>query len=176
MEETNHDKILQDENGKMKFDFSNALDVFEPHVLASMYSEYLSDVDFVVEDKEKLICLEYKNANVRNASNPEAFQKKLAEEPFWKRLARKFYGTMFLVWASEKNPSDKPVQYVFLMETNPGMDDALKKKIVAKMPSHLPFAYQKEGEIKRRVIDEFLLVNLDEWKEIYPQYPIDYIE
>ena len=44
MKETKDNKILQDENGKVQFDFSNALDVFEPHELASMYSEYISDV------------------------------------------------------------------------------------------------------------------------------------
>lgn len=176
MEETINSKILQDENGKMQFDFTNAMDVFEPHRLAQLYPEYLSDVDFVVEDKDRLICLEYKNAGIKNASNPEAFQKKVATEPFWKRLAKKFYGTMFLVWASDKNQANKPVQYVLLIETNPGLDDALKKKLVAKLPEHLPFMYQTEDEIKRHVIDEFLLVNLEEWKEKYPQYPIRDIE
>lgn len=95
-------RILQDENGTMQFDFSNAVDVFEPHILANMYSDYLSDVDFVVEDEKKLICLEYKNSNIKNADNPEIFQKKIVEEPFRKKLAKKFYGTMFLVWACHK--------------------------------------------------------------------------
>lgn len=166
------EKILWDENKKMRFDFSNAIDVFEPHKLASMYSEYLSDVDFVVEDKEKLICLEYKNANIKDANNSEAFQKKIVEEPFWKKLAKKFYGTMFLVWASNKNKTDKPVQYVLLIEANPELDHALKKRLVAKMLVHLPFAYQTINDIQRNVIDEFFLINLEEWNERYPQYPI----
>ncbi len=33
-----NNKILWDENRKMKFDFSSALDVFEPHELANLYS------------------------------------------------------------------------------------------------------------------------------------------
>ncbi|HHV09085.1 MAG TPA: hypothetical protein GXX75_02250 [Clostridiales bacterium] len=176
MEKVEHDKVLQDENGKMQFDFSKALSVFEPHTLASMYSEYLSDVDFVVEDERKLICLEYKNANIKNADNPQAFQKKIEEEPFWKRVARKFYGTMFLVWACNKNQADKPVQYVLLMETNLGMDEALKKRLIAKLLTHLPFSYRMRREICRHVIDEFLFVDLEGWKAKYPQYPISYIE
>ncbi len=31
-------------------------------------------------------------------------------------------------------------------------------------------------KIHKYLIDEFHLVNLDEWKEMYPQYPIEYIE
>lgn len=165
-------KILWDENRKIRFDFSNALDIFEPHALANLYSEYLSDVDFVVEEKEKLICLEYKNANIKNANNPEAFGQKLKGEEFWKKIAKKFYGTMFLVWACNRNESDKPVQYVLLMESNPGMDAALKKRFTIKMMRQLPFKYNTRREIQRRVIDGFCLVDLNEWKEKYPQYPV----
>ena len=172
----NNNYIFKDENEQVQFDFSNAIDVFEPHELANMYSEYLSDVDFVVEDKEKLICLEYKNSNVKNASNPQAFQNKITQETFCNKMAKKFYGTMFLVWACNKNQANKPVQYVFLMETNPEIDNALKKRLISKLTSRLPFKYKNENEVHRHVIDEFHLVNLDEWKEMYPQYSIEYIE
>lgn len=172
MKEAKDSKILQDENGKMQFDFSNAIDVFEPHGLANMYSDYLSDVDFVIEEKEKLICLEYKNANIKNAENPEAFQRKVIGEDFWKKMAKKFYGTMFLIWACNKNQEEKPVQYILLMETNPTMDAALKKRFTAKMMRQLPFAYKDRSEVKRRVIDGFMLADLKEWNEKYPQYPI----
>lgn len=165
-------KILWDENRKMKFDFSNALDVFEPHELANLYSEFLSDVDFVVEEKEKLICLEYKNGNIKNADNPEAFKQKIVGEEFWKKIAKKFYGTMFLVWACNRNQLDKPVQYVLLMEANPSMDTALKKRFTMKMMRQLPFKYSTRNEIQRKVIDEFCLIDLKEWQEKYPQYPI----
>lgn len=106
----NNDKILWDENKNAKFDFSNAISVFEPHELANLYSEYLSDVDFVVEEEEKLIYLEYKNGNIKNAHNPKAFQDKIAGEEFWKKMAKKFYGTMFLVWACNKNQKEKEVK------------------------------------------------------------------
>ena len=168
-------KIMQDENGKMQFDFSNALNVFEPHELANLYSEYLSDVDFVLEEKEKIICLEYKNANIKNADNPEAFRQKIAGEEFWHKIAKKFYGTMFLVWACNKNPTDKPIHYVLLMESNPYMDLALKKRFIQKMKRQLPFQYNSQSEIQKKVIDEFYLIDLSEWKEKYPQYPINVV-
>ncbi len=167
-----NNKILWDENKKMKFDFSKALDVFEPHELANLYSEYLSDVDFVVEEKEKLICLEYKNSNVKNADKPEAFNRKLAGEEFWKKIAKKFYGTLFLIWACNRNQSEKPIQYILLMESNPSMDATLKKRFTMKMMRQLPFKYNTRSEIQRKIIDEFNLADLKEWEEKYPQYPI----
>lgn len=165
-------KILWDGNKKTRFDFTGAIDVFEPHELANLYADYLSDVDFVVEEEEKLICLEYKNANVKNADNPEAFRQKIVGEEFWRKITKKFYGTMFLVWACNKNPADKPVQYVLLMESNPGMDDALKKRFITKMMKQLPFKYSAKNEIQRRVIDEFCLMDFEAWGKRYPQYPI----
>lgn len=62
------------------------------------------------------------------------------------------------------------------METNPEIDNALKKRLVSKLTSRLPFKYKNENKVHRHVIDEFLMVNLDEWREMYLQYPIEYIE
>lgn len=172
MKETRINKILQDENGKVQFDFSSALDVFEPHELASMYSEYLSDVDFVIEEEQRILCLEYKNSSVKNAANADAFQRKLADEEFWKKVAKKFYGTVFLVWACNKNQMEKPIEYILLIQTNPGMDGVLKKRLTAKMMRQLPFKYDNRAEIKRKVINRFELVDLKEWNAKYPQYPV----
>lgn len=173
MQKEKTDKIVTDENQKMKFDFTNAITVFEPHDLANMYSNYLSDVDFVIEDKERLLCIEYKNANVEGASNPEAFTEKIRTDKFWDKIAKKFYGTMFLVWACDQNPSDKPVQYILLMETNPGMDPVLKKRLAAKMKKRLPFRYKENNEVKRHVIDnEFLILDIEEWNKEFAEYPI----
>lgn len=167
-----NDKILWDENKKVRFDFSNALNVFQPYELANLYSDFLSDVDFVVEEEDKLLCLEYKNANIKNADAPEVFRQKIIGKDFWVKIAKKFYGSMFLIWACNKNESDKPVEYIFLMECNPKMDAALKKRFMMKMMRQLPFKYNDRNEIKRAVIDDFHLLDLKEWEEKYPQYPI----
>lgn len=167
-----NDKILWDENKKVRFDFSKALHVFEPHELARLYSEYLSDVDFVIEEQERLVCLEYKNGTIKNADAPEAFRQKLTGEAFWKKIAKKFYGTMFLVWACDRNPEEKPVQYVLLLESGPGMDEALKKRFLLKVRNQLPFRYNGRSEIRRKVIEKFSIVDVEEWREKYPQYPL----
>lgn len=170
-------KILWDENKKTQFDFSNAIDVFEPHELANMYSEYLSDVDFVVEDSEKLLCVEYKNANVEGVVNPQALTEKLDKDTFWSKIGKKFYGTMFLVWACNKNSQDKPVQYILVMETNPYMDSVLKKRFMLKMQNRLPFKYIEKEEVKRHVLDDdFLILDIKEWNERFVKYPIRTIE
>lgn len=112
------------------------------------------------------------NSNVKNADAPEAFNRKLAGAEFWKKIAKKFYGSLFLIWACNRNQTDKQIQYILLMESNPGMDAALKKRFIMKMMRQLPFKYNTRSEIQRKVIDEFDLVDLKEWKERYPQYPI----
>lgn len=38
---------------------------------------FLKDVDFIVEKKDKILFVEYKNSNIPNASNPEAFEEKI---------------------------------------------------------------------------------------------------
>lgn len=175
MEETKDTKVLYDENRKIRFDFSKALNIFEPHELASMYSDYITDVDFVIEENQRFICLEYKNANIQNAANPKALGIKLSGEEFWKKAAKKFYGTLFLIWACDRNPAEKLIQYVLLMEVNPGMDYALKKRFTAKMMKQLPFDYGNRDEIKREVIDSFMIVDLAEWETAYPQYPVNIV-
>lgn len=172
---TKEKKVVIDENGKVQFDFSEALDVFEPHELANMYSEYLSDADFVIEDENQLICMEYKNAKVEGAAHPEVFQKKLKEEKFWKKIAKKYYGTLFLVWACGRNLEDKPIKYILLMETSPGLDEVLKRKLALKLHSQLPFKYNECDEIKRSVLNEFRIMNLEQWDNEYPQYPVNYL-
>lgn len=164
--------IVWDENGNTRFDFSKAQNVFEPHELANMYAEYLSDVDFVVEDSEQILCIEYKNADIEGAGHPEAFEGKVKQEPFWKRIAKKYYGTLFVMWACDKNSEDKPVKYILLTGNNPEIDRIMKKKVMEKMKKHLPFKYNGREEVKRSIIDEFRILNLEEWKQEYPEYPV----
>ena len=45
-------------------------------------------------------------------------------------------------------------------------------KWLKSFTGQLPFKYRARNEIRRKVIDEFLLMDLKEWEEKYPQYPI----
>lgn len=143
-----------------------------------MYGEFLSDVDFVIEEDNQIVLMEYKNACVPGTANPEALYQKVQSnnEKFWKTIAKKFYGTLFLVWATGRNISDKQVKYILLIETTPLIDSVLKKRLKEKMMSLLPFKYKKEGEIKREVITEFEIMDLLEWTKEYPDYRVSIAE
>ncbi len=171
-------KIYIDENGKSQFDFTKAQSVFEPHALANTYGEFLSDVDFVIEEDNQIVLMEYKNACVPETANPEALYQKVQSnnEKFWKKIAKKFYGTMFLVWATGRNVNDKKVKYVLLIETTPLIDSVLRMRLKEKMMSLLPFKYKQEGEIKREVISEFEIMDLSKWRKEYPDYKISVAE
>lgn len=66
-------KIFYEENHNYKFDFTDAIEVFEPHDL-SQKTTMLADADFVLDLESKIILLEYKNASGRNVTNQEAFR------------------------------------------------------------------------------------------------------
>lgn len=177
-------KKWTDENHQYTIDFSSAENVYEVHDLTLMYGEYLSDADIVVEEKDKLLFIEYKNSNVGNVSNPEAFHKKLEEaskkdgvqkSDFRQKLAKKFYGTLFVVWACNYNENNKPIEYIFLCETNPLMDARMKLSLREKMIKQLPFKLKDNPKIKRTIIDGFEILNFAEWKKKYPDYEINQI-
>lgn len=94
-----------------------------------------------MEEEDKLLCLEYKNANIKNADAPEVFRQKIIGKDFWVKIAKKFCGSMFLIWACNKNESDEPVEYTLLMECNPRMNAVLKKRFMMKMMRQLPFNF-----------------------------------
>lgn len=172
----NNEKEYIDENNQVKFDFSLAIDVFEPHELANRHSEYLSDVDYVIEDTEEVVFMEYKNSAIPGVVNPEAFNDKLRKEKFWNKIAQKFYGTLFLTMACDKNPNNKPIDYVFLMETNPVIDSVIRKKLEHKMISRLPFDYAQSEEVKREMIRKFKILDINQWNNEYSKFHVDYID
>lgn len=91
-------KILTDENNEFKFDFTSCRYVRELHGLANKMK--LNDVDFITEYNDNIIFLEYKNANIKNAVNPNAFVDKIKREPekFYKNIAKKFYDSLMMFW------------------------------------------------------------------------------
>ena len=92
-------KILTDENNRYKFDFTKSKYVIEFHDLANKMK--LNDVDFITEYNDNIIFLEYKNANIKNSVNPNAFVDKIKKEPekFYKNIAKKYYDSLMMFWA-----------------------------------------------------------------------------
>lgn len=69
-------KVLTDENKKYKFDFSAREYVWEMHDLTTHI--LLSDVDFITETDKEVLFIEYKNANIEGAVNPNVMLKKIS--------------------------------------------------------------------------------------------------
>ena len=166
-------KILTDENNQYKFDFANCKYVIELHDLANKMK--LNDVDFITECNENIIFLEYKNANIKNAVNPNAFVDKIKRDPekFYKNIAKKYYDSLMMFWATGGNKDEFPIIYVLLIEA-PIMDAKIRKQLRIKIGKQLPLNLQ-EDSIVREMLSKFEVLSIDEWKERFKEINIDEI-
>ena len=76
----NNERYYIEENKKYKFKFAN-FSVYEYHKLAQE-TTILSDVDFVIDMKDKLLLVEYKNGSVKGVINIIVSLKKLKLKNF----------------------------------------------------------------------------------------------
>lgn len=162
------EKVLIEENGKYQFDFSAAAYVLELH--DAVKSTMLSDVDFITGIGQEVVFIEYKNASVEGAANPDAMLKKIKGGNFYEKIARKFYDSLLLFLAKEKDAAALPVVYFLIIE-HPALDKRIRRQLTLKIMNQLPFRFQ-EIHLEREMIRHFETVNLEEWAEQYPQIPI----
>lgn len=165
---TNHEKVLVDENNKFQFDFSELAYVWEMHDVVRR--TMLSDVDFITETENEVLFIEYKNANVEGAANPDGMLKKMGHRDFYTKIARKFYDSLLLFWASDGNEKELPIVYVLIVE-HPILDKKLRRQLKLKIMNQLPFKLASE-KIKREIISTFEVYNLEEWAERFPEIKI----
>lgn len=163
-----NEKVLVEENGRYQFDFSALDNVWEMHDLTT--STMLSDVDFITETETEVVFIEYKNANVENAVNPDAMLKKIKHGDFYQKIARKFYDSLLLFWACKGNEKELPIVYVLIIE-HPILDKKLRRQLKLKIEKQLPFRLQSD-KIQREIIQRFEVCNLEEWAEDFPQIKI----
>lgn len=171
------EKILYDENRNYSFDFTKAIEVFEPHEL-SQKTTMLADVDFVIDTKEKIIFLEYKNATAKRVTNPDAIKEKILGDKklkFYENISKKFYSTLFILWSCNKNEEDKDIEYVLLIE-HPEIDGRVRRKLRNKIGKQLPFKLLEDERIKRKILSEFKFLNMEEWQGMYSEFPITEID
>lgn len=165
-------KIRIEENGRFQFDFS-ALDyVWEFHDIVAKTA--LSDVDFITETDEEVLFIEYKNANIKNAVNPEAMLQKIKHETFYHKIARKFYDSLLLFWARNGNEKNLPIVYVLIIE-HPILDKKLRRQLKLKIEKQLPFRLN-DPLIKKQVISNFEVMDLKECTERIPKVRISEVE
>ena len=71
---------------------------------------HLSDVDFLIEDADHLLMVEYKNANIGNAAKPNVYDPN--QEKNFNKLVKKFYDSLHYLHLLGKV---RPVQYLSLI-------------------------------------------------------------
>lgn len=166
-------QIYQEENGIYQFDFSAAgwssdqiHDIFQRNGAG-----ILSDVDFAAETAERILLVEYKNANIPGASHPETFDP--SGQKLKNKIAYKYYDSWIYLKAIQKG---KPISYVYILEYPRG-DVVTRKRIRNEIASLLPFRLQKLKEIQCELINSFEVLSIDEWNrhEEYGVFPISKI-
>ena len=158
----------REENGQFEFDFTNA--IWSMNNLNEIFHKsgisILSDVDFIAETEKEIIFLEYKNANIRNAVNPDSF--KPSEEKSINKIAYKFYDS-FLYTKSQGY--EKPYKYIYILEYPKG-DSVTRKIIREKIYKKLPFKMYENGYIQNKMLEKFEVLSIEEWNSNYSKLPI----
>ncbi len=161
--------IFVEENGRYCIDCSKAFWATD-----KMHDEYqragihINDVDFVIENEDCLILLEYKNANIQGAENPYSFDPE--EQKKYSTTIRKFYDSLHFLKLVNKA---KPVHFIYVLEY-PNGDMVTRKRLREKMKLELPFTLQKNIGSGTELIRKFDIVSIAEWNsdEEYGKYPI----
>ena len=124
--------IYTEENGFYCIDCTNA--VWSTDALHSIYSNIgnvLNDADFIIENKDNILIVEYKNALVPGASNPGSFNPNTKLDNY----GRKFYDSLHYLTLIGKN---KPKIYICVLEYKNG-DSTSRKMFRNKLKERLPF-------------------------------------
>ncbi len=126
----------------------------------------LKDIDWVVQDKDGIILIEYKNYNkaVINRFNDEINGDELAQS-----VAKKFYDSFIFLLLNGKQC--EYIRYVFIIERQ-GSDSTLRRKLRNKIARKLPFALQ--DKYGKTIINSFDVLDVAQWNkdQIYSAYPI----
>jgi hypothetical protein len=128
----------------------------------------LSDVDFVAETDNNILFIEYKNAKAPGVSKPDAFNP--SDERLINKIAIKFYDTYIYINACGHK---KGIKYIYILDYPKG-DSTTRKLIRNKISKKLPFELQKNEHIRRKIIEEFEVLSIDEWNSHseYGKYPM----
>lgn len=161
--------VFTEENGNYKLDCSKALwatDELHEQYHAAKCS--LSDVDWILETDEKIVLVEYKNANVAGAHNPEVFKPK--DEKVIDKVVKKFYDSLHYLTLLGKT---KPKEYIYILEY-PNGDSVSRKMVRNRMKKKLPFVLQGNIGEGRKLIEKLDVLSIDEWNtsERYGEFPI----
>ena len=171
------EKILIEEKGEYGLDYSKA--VWATDKMHQIYHDakvQLADADFVIENAESIMIMEYKNSNTKKAIELNYKTKPFnpMDDSKFHSVIRKFYDSCHYLYLLGKS---KPVQYIYVVET-PNDDSTMRKRLRERMRINLPFALQKNINTGIKLIENVDVVSIKEWNEdsTYGQYPFIKIE
>ena len=153
------DKVFVEENGIFQIDCTNAL--WATNEVNNIFKEtgnWLADVDFVIETEEKLLLVEYKNANIDGACNPEAFNP--SEDKKVNNVIKKFYDTLHYLTLKDKL---KPKDFIYVLEYPKG-DKVSRGLLRNRLQKYLPFRLQNKFS-NIRLIEKLEVLSIEEWNE-----------
>lgn len=163
-------KVFIEENKVYKLDCSNALwATDEVHEVYRANKVILKDVDFIIEQDENLILLEYKNGNtVQAIEHGNNFDPNTAIDS----IVKKYFDALHYLSLLNKT---KPKHYVWVLEYPHG--SAVTRKLLRnKIIKQLPFQLQASLSDKIKLIESFEVLSIAEWNEKYGQYPMSRVE
>lgn len=155
-----------EENGIYKIESNEGNQFIE---LNKLYSKtILSDVDLIIIEDDLAIFMEYKNSNIKEAKNPEAFDRNIRDDKHYMKIARKYYDS--LIYILNSNMKLKKKVYYYILETKT-MDSVTRKLIAGKIKRKLPISMD-DSEFEENLIDDFKVVSIDEWNKTFSRYKL----
>jgi len=112
--------------------------------------------------------IEYKNTEIENANNPEAFYEKISNGKIYDWILKKYYGAAFYVLSTVR---DKKINYIVVLECKKA-DSVVRRKIRTSVAKRLPYKLQELLEITPNLINEFKVLSIQEWNEQYGVFPL----
>ncbi len=162
--------IFIDENQTCQIDLSNADWATDQlnKIFSIVKDGVLFDVDFIAEYKNSIFFVEYKNSNFLGVDDPKSFNPLDPER--LREVAHKYFDSFHYARGLNKTYNKRKV-YIYLIETYNG-DSVLRKALRNRLKDRLPFKLQSHENFSETMIDELFVLNFDEWKNKFPQFPI----
>jgi len=161
--------MLPEENGVYQFDCTKAL--WATNEIRNQYFNarihVLKNADFIIETEDELLIVEYKNAAISNAANPQAFHPN--DERMRDSLARKYYDSLPHLQLKGKN---KPKRYICIIEAA-NSDSTMRARLKIRIAKELPFLLQSNMATGINLLEEFDVLSISEWNAhpMYGNYP-----
>lgn len=161
--------MLTEENGVYQFDCTKALwatnEIRDQYFNARIH--VLKNADFIIETEDELLIVEYKNATIHNAANPQAFH--LNDDKMRDSLARKYYDSLPYLQLRGKN---KPKRYIIIIEAE-SSDTTMRARLRERIAKELPFVLQCKMATGINILEEFEVLSISEWNAhpLYGNYP-----